>query len=72
MDPHESHPFGSVGKLRQLLEGLPDDRMIIAQVVAKDGRCWSMSPALCQQIRGGNIACLTLDHPQLETLPHVD
>ena len=61
--------FSSVGKLRNALAGLPADRMIACEVVAKDGKAWSMCGEFCPRVPMGTIACLTLRNNKLETLP---
>ena len=61
--------FNLVGQLRKALEGLPDDRLIICQVVATDGKAWNMWGEFCPQVPQGTIACLTFRHDELETLP---
>lgn len=61
--------FYKVGELRKALEGLPDDRLIVCQVVAKDGKAWNMQGGFCPKVPQGTIACLTFKHHQLETLP---
>jgi hypothetical protein len=61
--------FHTVGTLKKALEGLPDDRYIVCQVVAKDGKVWNMWGEFCPQVPQGTIACLTFRHDELETLP---
>lgn len=61
--------FYTVGQLRAALEGVPDDRVIMAQVVAVDGSAWNMRATFMARIPAGNVAALTLEHPQLATLP---
>lgn len=61
--------FHTVGTLKKALEGLPDDRFIACQVVAKDGKAWNMWGEFCPQVSQGTIACLTFRHDELETLP---
>lgn len=61
--------FHTVGTLKNALEGLPDDRFIACQVVAKDGKAWNMWGEFCPQVSQGTIACLTFRHDELETLP---
>lgn len=61
--------FHSVGTLKKALKGLPDDRFIACQVVAKDGKVWNMWGEFCPQVPQGTIAFLTFRHDELETLP---
>ena len=61
--------FHTVGTLKKALEGLPDDRFIVCQVVAKDGKVWNMWGEFCPQVPQGTIACLTFRHDELKTLP---
>lgn len=61
--------FHTVGTLKKALEGLPDDRSIVCQVVAKDGKVWNMWGEFCPQVPQGTIACLTFRHDEFETLP---
>jgi hypothetical protein len=61
--------FGTVGELRKALEGVDDNRLIICQVVAKDGKVWNMWGEFCPQIPQGTIACMQFKHDELETLP---
>lgn len=61
--------FYTVGSLKKALEGLPEDRFIACQVVAKDGKAWNMRGEFCAQVPQGTIACLTFRHDELETLP---
>lgn len=62
-------PFVNVGELRKALEGVPDDRFIACQVVAKDGRTWNMNATFCPRVPHGTIAAITFDHHELKTLP---
>lgn len=61
--------ISTVGTLKKALEGLPDDRLIMCQVVAKDGKAWNMWGDFCPQVPQGTISCLTFYHDELETLP---
>jgi hypothetical protein len=60
--------FCTVGQLRRLLEGVPDDRFLACQVVAADGSAWNMGATFTPQVPHGTIAALTLAHPELHTL----
>ena len=66
----------TIGDLKQALEGIPDDRILKAQVMAKDGGAWTLSLELCASVPadssmppGGSMAMLKLTHPDLETMP---
>jgi hypothetical protein len=63
--------FHTVGQLRQAIEGIPDDRLLICQVVGEDSGAWSMFASFTPQVQLGTIACLTLSHPQLKKLPEI-
>ena len=65
----------TVGELKQALEGVPDDRVLKAQVAALDGGAWMLNvefraavPA-GSNMPGGIMAMLKLTHPELETMP---
>jgi len=60
--------FNTVGQLRKALEGVPDDRIIVPQVVAEDGSAWNMWAEFCPQVPQGTIACLQLTHIELKSL----
>lgn len=61
--------FRTVGDLKTLLQGIPDDRIIICQVTAEDGTTWNMWPSFTGQVQGGTIAAITFTHIELKTLP---
>ena len=65
---YTNESFSTVGELRELLEGLPDDRLIIPQVVANDGTAWNMVPKFLAKVPNGDVAVLTLSHSQLNSL----
>lgn len=58
-----------VADLRKALEGLPDERLIVSQVVAMDGTAWNLAAEFCPTAAGGNVAVLSLTHPLLRTMP---
>lgn len=60
-----------VGKLRAALEGLPDDRLILCQVVGADGSAWNVGGSFVPQVRYGTVALLQMSHPELTTLPPI-
>jgi hypothetical protein len=62
-------PISTVGALRRALAGVPDDRMILHQVVAKNGDAWNLFADFCP-LADGTYAILTMTHPQLSTLPN--
>jgi hypothetical protein len=64
--------FRPVGDLRALLEGVPDDRPLMAQVMGNEGGAWNMVPSFLALAPGGSIAVLTLWHPFLAQLPAMD
>jgi hypothetical protein len=65
----------TIGELRQALEGVPDERLLKAQVIAKDGGSWTLNVEFCalvpvgSSMPGGSMAVLKLTHPELETMP---
>ncbi len=62
----------NVKTLRDALEGLPDDRIIMCQTVGKDSGAWNMWGSFCKQVPNGDIAVLTFEHDQLKILPKID
>ena len=61
----------NVKSLRAALEDLPDDRLIICQVVGQDGTAWNLHGSFTSQVPNGTIAILTFEHPELKTLPEI-
>ncbi len=65
----------TIGELKQALEDLPDDRVLKAQVMAKNGSAWTLDVELCALVPvgssapGESMAVLRLTHPDLETMP---
>ena len=59
----------NVKTLRDALEGLPDDRIIMCQTVGQDHTAWNMCGSFCKQVPNGDIAVLTFQHSDLKTLP---
>lgn len=65
----------TIGDLRQALEGVPDDRVLKGQVIAKNGGAWTLDVEFCAltpagySVPGGIMAVLKLTHPDLETMP---
>lgn len=60
----------TVGDLRKAIEQLPDDRPILAQVVATNGQAWNMEALFTAQphyLKWASI--LTLKHDDLARLP---
>lgn len=62
-------PVYDVKDLRNALENLPDDRIVMCQVVGQDGSAWNMRGSFCKQVQNGNISVLTFKHDELKTLP---
>lgn len=60
--------FQTVGELRKAIEGVPDDRLLICQVVGKESGAWNMESSFTAKVPHGTMAVLTLDHPQLQRL----
>lgn len=58
----------TVGDLRKAMDGVSDDTTLAFQVVATNGQAWNMRARFCKQVPMGNIACLTLSHPELRSL----
>ena len=72
LDERHGSEFGTVGVLRKLLEGLPDDRRIHIQVIGheEDSPVWSMFAQFSPTAYGKKpLAVLTVSHPQLKRLP---
>jgi hypothetical protein len=61
----------TVGTLKKALDSLPNDRFIGCQVVANDGKTWLMRGEFCSKVMLGSIACITLRHDDLKTLPNI-
>ncbi|MEO6421713.1 MAG: hypothetical protein ABIR84_03290 [Candidatus Nitrotoga sp.] len=65
----------TIGELKQALEDVPDDRLLKAQVVAKNGSSWTLDVELCALVPAGSSApgesmsVLKLTHPDLESMP---
>ena len=65
----------TIGELKQAIEALPDDRMLKAQVMAKNGSAWTLDVESCALVPvgsnapGESMAVLKLTHPDLETMP---
>ncbi len=65
----------TVGELKQALEGVPDDRVLKAQVAALDGGAWMLNVEFLAvvpagpSVPGGLMSMLKLTHPELETMP---
>jgi len=62
------HPISYIGELRRAIEGVPDDRPILFQVVATNGQAWNMCCEFVPSYRD-HMAILQLTHRELERLP---
>lgn len=62
----------NVKTLREALDGLPDDRIIMCQIVGKDGSAWNLWGSFCKLVPNGDIAVLTFEHDRLKTLPKIE
>lgn len=68
----EGITFTTVGELKKLIKNLPNDRLIVPQVVSTDNTAWNCYAKFKDKIHNSNISCLTLYHPQLKTLPNIN
>lgn len=60
--------FFTVGQLRKLLEGVPDERHIMCQVVATNGQAWNMIGQFAPKIGNNSSALLQMKHEELTEL----
>lgn len=58
----ENALFFNVGQLKKLLENLPDERLIVCQVVTPQKGVWNMWGRFCPQVPQGTVACMTFSH----------
>lgn len=58
----------TVRDLKDAIAALPDDRLVLSQVAATDGTSWSMRCVFIRCVQGGNVAGLSMSHPDLYTL----
>jgi hypothetical protein len=59
----------NVGQLRAALEGLPDDRPILAQVVATNGQAWNLQCEFTAEPKFLKwAAVMTMKHHELTSL----
>lgn len=63
--------FSTVGELKKILQDLPDDRLIISQVVGSEEGAWNMQSEFCKKVQNGEISVITLKHPDLKKLPKI-
>lgn len=72
MEKPENGYFHRASELKELVNNLPDDTVILCQVVAEDGTIWSVFPELSGVLDSfkwkSPVAALTLTHPELKTL----
>lgn len=66
--------FRTVGELRKLLEGVPDEAIILTQVKGTDSiYIWMMHPTLSGPLEHfkweAPVLCLSIEHPDLKVLP---
>lgn len=65
----------TIGELKLALVDVPDDRVLKAQVMAKNGSAWTLDVEFCDLVPvgssmpGESMAVLKLTHPDLETMP---
>lgn len=62
--------FRTVGELRRALEGAPDERQLMSQVVAADGSAWNLSGRVVPNVEGSgrSLAAISLTHRDLLAL----
>lgn len=69
MDHQLMSEISNVGQLRKALEGLPDDRPILAQVVSTNGQAWNL---MCEFTADPKFlkwaSVMTMKHPELTSL----
>lgn len=61
--------ISNVGQLRKAIEGLPDDRSILFQVVSTNGQAWTLMcefTAYPKYLKWASV--MTMKHPQLTSL----
>lgn len=66
------YPIITVGDVKKALEGVPDDKLIIGQVVGTEKGAWNLPVEICPKISQGNIAMITLKHHELRELPEIE
>ena len=67
--PKHIFPFYMAGQLKEAVKNIPDDRIMVCQVVAENGEAWNLCGEICPQVPGGNIGVITFKHAQLKSLP---
>ena len=57
---HTVAPLGTVGDILHLLQDIPPETPLHAQIQSPDGSAWSMYPFLCARVPNGLGACIVL------------
>lgn len=57
---HTVAPLGTVGDILYLLQDIPPNTPLHAQIQSPDGSAWSMYPFLCARVPNGLGACIVL------------
>lgn len=68
-------PINTLGDLRAAVascEGLPDEKMVVNQVVGSESGAWNMAMDFIPKIRNGTLTCFSMSHPNLKNLPMKD
>lgn len=68
-DDSKPIPFMTAGELKKGLLNVPDDRIIMAQVVGTDNSAWNMRAELYRKVKYGTVGVITLSHKDLTSLP---
>lgn len=61
--------FYNVGQIREAIKDLPDDHVIMAQVVDQQGAAWNMHMTLYTNVKGRFPTSIVMSHPDLKILP---
>lgn len=70
MDKQQVYKIGLVGDLRKAIEGLPDNKPILSQVVAVDGKAWNcFFDFIPNSNNDTEFSFVSLSHTMLKTLP---
>lgn len=59
----------NIGQLRKAIEGIPDDRMVMPQIVGQDSGVWNVHLQAAWMKEGSKFFILTGSHPDLDHLP---
>ena len=60
MKQHTVAPLGTVGDILYLLQDIPPNTPLHAQIQSPDGSAWNMYPFLCARVPNGLGACIVL------------